>query len=65
MLRHAFTFVDRVVFLIGPENYRSQRAVEKMGAVRAKYRIDGYGRERFVFEITAEYWRRTRSSGLS
>ncbi len=53
MLRHAFTFVDRVIFLIGPENYRSQRAVEKIGAVRAGTRIDGYGRERVAFEITA------------
>jgi N-acetyltransferase len=53
MLRHAFTFVNRVIFLIGPENYRSQRAVEKIGAVRAGTRIDGYGRERLAFEITA------------
>src|SRR6266699_3014551 len=53
MLRHAFTFVDRVVFLIGLENCRSQRAVEKVGAVRAGTRIDGYGQERLAFEITA------------
>ena len=54
MLRHAFTFVDRVVFLIGPENYRSQRAVEKIGAVPAGTRIDGDGSERLAFEITAQ-----------
>jgi RimJ/RimL family protein N-acetyltransferase len=53
MLRHAFTFVDRVIFLIGPENYRSQRAVEKIGALPTKNRIDSYGRERLCFEITA------------
>jgi RimJ/RimL family protein N-acetyltransferase len=53
MLRHAFTFVERVVFLIGPENFRSQRAVEKVGAVRARNRIDSYGRERLCFEISA------------
>ena len=53
MLRHAFTFVERVIFLIGPENYRSQRAVEKIGASPAGTRIDGYGRERLAFEITA------------
>jgi RimJ/RimL family protein N-acetyltransferase len=51
MLRHAFTFVDRVIFLIGQENYRSQRAVEKIGAIPAGTRIDGYGRERLAFEI--------------
>jgi RimJ/RimL family protein N-acetyltransferase len=53
MLRHAFTFVDRVIFLIGPENYRSQRAVAKIGATPAGTRIDDYGRERLAFEITA------------
>jgi RimJ/RimL family protein N-acetyltransferase len=53
MLRHAFTFVDRVIFLIGPENFRSQRAVEKIGAMPAGSRIDGYGRERLAFAITA------------
>src|SRR5262245_8755224 len=34
MLQHAFQFVRSVVFLIGPHNVRSQRAVEKIGAVR-------------------------------
>jgi RimJ/RimL family protein N-acetyltransferase len=54
MLEHAFGFVDRVVFLIGPDNYRSQRAVEKIGAVRIANRIDGYGRDRLAFELTKE-----------
>lgn len=53
MLRHAFTFVDRVIFLIGAENYRSQRAVEKIGAVPAGTRMDGHGQERLAFQITA------------
>ena len=53
MLRHAFTFVDRVIFLIGAENHRSQRTVEKIGATPAGTRIDSYGRERLAFEITA------------
>ena len=53
MLRHAFTFVERVVFLIGRENYRSQRAVEKIGARPAGTRIDSLGQERLAFVITA------------
>ncbi|MDQ6801051.1 MAG: GNAT family N-acetyltransferase [Acidobacteriota bacterium] len=32
MLAHAFRFVDRVVFVIGENNLRSQKAVEKIGA---------------------------------
>ena len=53
MLRHAFRFVDRVVFVIGPQNFRSQRAVEKIGGLRAGSRRDGDGRERVVYELTA------------
>jgi RimJ/RimL family protein N-acetyltransferase len=34
MLGHAFESVDRVVFCIAPENIRSQRSVEKLGARR-------------------------------
>lgn len=33
MLEHAFHWVDTVVFLVGEENRRSRRAVEKLGAV--------------------------------
>ncbi len=32
MLDHAFRSVDRVVFVIGPDNTRSRRAVERIGA---------------------------------
>jgi N-acetyltransferase len=53
MLDHAFRFVDRVVFLVGLQNLRSQRAVEKIGAVRRGLRPDAGGRESIVYEITA------------
>jgi RimJ/RimL family protein N-acetyltransferase len=32
MLEHAFRFVDRVLFVVGENNLRSQRALEKIGA---------------------------------
>jgi RimJ/RimL family protein N-acetyltransferase len=35
MLEHAFGSVERVYFLVTPENLRSRRAVEKLGAVEA------------------------------
>ncbi len=61
MLDHAFRFVGRVVFLIDPANYRSQRAVEKLGAVRTGMRADATGRVSAVFQITVSDWRlRTR-----
>ncbi len=52
MLRHAFRFVDSVVFLVGPQNWRSQRAMEKIGGVRVgTVRRTPEGRENVVFEI--------------
>jgi RimJ/RimL family protein N-acetyltransferase len=54
MLAHAFRFVRRVVFLVGPQNIRSQKAVERIGGVRAGTRRDpSSGRENVVFAITA------------
>jgi RimJ/RimL family protein N-acetyltransferase len=53
MLRHAFNFGDCVVFLVGPENLRSQRAVEKIGGIRIGSRRDAGGRNSFVYQITA------------
>ena len=32
MLAHAFRFVNRVVFVVGEKNFRSQKALEKIGA---------------------------------
>ena len=53
MLQHAFRFVDGVVFLIGAQNLRSQRAVEKIGGRRVGSRPDGDGRDNYVYLITA------------
>ena len=52
MLEHAFRFVKHVVFLIGPTNLRSQRAIEKIGAVRIESRVK-QSRESLVYRITA------------
>jgi len=54
MLKHAFPFVNSVVFLVGPQNVRSQRAMEKIGGVRMGTRPDASGRESVVYQITAE-----------
>lgn len=53
MLGHAFKFVDSVVFLVGPQNMRSRRAVEKIGGVLAGTRPNETGRESVVYRITA------------
>lgn len=51
MLRHAFRFVKRVVFLIAPTNIRSQTAIQRIGAVRNGSR-HVRGTEHYLFEIT-------------
>ena len=50
MLRHAFRFVARVIFLVGPGNVRSQRAMEKIGGVRVGT-AHARGHEAVVYEI--------------
>jgi RimJ/RimL family protein N-acetyltransferase len=62
MLRHAFRFVNSVIFLVGPQNFRSQGAMEKIGGVRVGSRRDAYGRESLVYQITAESFRSTASA---
>ena len=55
MLRHAFQFVQRVVFYVGERNIRSQKAVEKLGAVRAGLgRDDGSDRPSIRYELAKE-----------
>ena len=53
MLGHAFRFVKSVIFLVGPQNLRSRRAVERIGGVRIGSRTDANGRESLIYQITA------------
>ncbi|MCE9583749.1 MAG: GNAT family N-acetyltransferase [Planctomycetes bacterium] len=53
LLRHAFRFVKSVVFLVGSQNLRSQRAMEKIGGVREGTRARAGGGESVVFRISA------------
>jgi len=63
MLRHAFKFVNSVIFLVGPQNFRSQRAMEKIGGVRVGSRPDASGRDSFVYRITYGDRRRNQDLG--
>ena len=51
LLAHAFRHVARVVFNVGRTNYRSQRAMEKIGGVRAGTCVNSLGQESVVFVI--------------
>ena len=60
MLQHAFRSVNRVVFLVGPRNLRSQRAVEKIGGVRVGSRRDAGGLDSHVYQVTASQFTQPR-----
>ena len=43
LLNHAFKFVESVVFFVGEENIRSQKAIEKVGAIKDGTTTRTYG----------------------
>jgi RimJ/RimL family protein N-acetyltransferase len=43
LLNHAFKFVERVVFFVGEDNVRSQKAMEKVGAIKVGTATRTYG----------------------
>ena len=43
MLAHAFKFVESVVFYVGEKNIRSQKAMEKIGAIKIGMATRAYG----------------------
>src|SRR5437868_14133981 len=61
MLEHAFRFVDRVVFVVGENNIRSQKALTKIGASFLKKTQlpagNGAIKTNLVFAITAKSYR--------
>jgi RimJ/RimL family protein N-acetyltransferase len=60
MLDHAFRFVDRVIFHVGVDNWRSRRAMEKIGGIYIGEEPVAYvgepSRPNAVFKIDAADW---------
>ncbi|WP_018252670.1 GNAT family N-acetyltransferase [Salinispora mooreana] len=56
MLDHAFQFVDTVVFLVGTDNRRSRRAVEKLGGVLTGPAQDRAGEPHVRYRIEVGNW---------
>jgi N-acetyltransferase len=54
MLRHAFRYVDRVLFVIGTNNARSRKAVENIGATLFGSKTGSDGAERVIYAITRD-----------
>ena len=55
MLGYAFQYVDQVIFHVGANNIRSQKAMEKLGAVKIGEELVAYygeaSRNNFVYKI--------------
>ena len=51
MVRHALRFVGCAIFVIGVRNLRSQKAIEKLGGVRAGRRPDAVGNDSYAYEM--------------
>jgi N-acetyltransferase len=58
MLAHAFRFVQRVIFRVGPLNRRSQRALEKIGATYLGLEPHEKNGQAALFEITRDAFTR-------
>jgi RimJ/RimL family protein N-acetyltransferase len=43
LLNHAFKFIENVVFFVGEDNVRSQKAMEKIGAIKLGTATRTYG----------------------
>jgi RimJ/RimL family protein N-acetyltransferase len=61
LLTHAFQYVDRVNFHIGATNIRSQRAIEKLGAIKiSELEVAYYGEPEklnFIYQIAKASWK--------
>lgn len=60
MLNYAFEFVIKVIFHIGAENMRSQKAIAKLGAIKTdEIEMEYFGEEKklnFIYEIEKSNW---------
>src|SRR6266480_1178693 len=70
MLNHAFRFVEKVIFYVGENNVRSQKAMEKIGAIRNGILRRAYGNHpaalnvKYVIKKLRQIERLGRSAGL-
>lgn len=63
MLNYAFQYVDSVLFHVGETNFRSQKAVEKLGAIKIGEVIgellpNGLPKISFEYKLAKDIWRK-------
>jgi RimJ/RimL family protein N-acetyltransferase len=63
MIQYAFQFIDSVIFHIGANNIRSQKAIERLGATKIdEIEVKYYGEEsklNFVYDIKKGDWQKS------
>ncbi len=58
MINYAFQFVESIIFHVGDTNFRSQKAVEKLGALHTETFLDEEnGRTHVTYTLTQENWK--------
>lgn len=58
MINYAFQFVDSIIFHVGNTNFRSQKAVEKLGAIHTETIVkEETGKTHFIFTLTKNDWK--------
>lgn len=58
MMQYAFQFVNNIIFHIGAKNIRSQKAIEKLGAIKIdEFLVEYYGEQpklNYIYQIVKE-----------
>ncbi|OGS73815.1 MAG: hypothetical protein A3G95_04830 [Flavobacteria bacterium RIFCSPLOWO2_12_FULL_31_7] len=58
MINYAFQYVETIIFHVGNTNFRSQKAVEKLGAIHSKTDVKpDTGKTYFTFSLTKNNWK--------
>lgn len=58
MINYAFQYVETIIFHVGDMNFRSQKAVEKLGALHTETFLDEEnGRTHVTYTLTKENWK--------
>jgi RimJ/RimL family protein N-acetyltransferase len=63
MINYAFEYVDAIFFHVGETNFRSQKAVEKLGAdkigeVTGELLPNGLPKISFEYKLAKDVWRK-------
>jgi RimJ/RimL family protein N-acetyltransferase len=58
MMDYAFQYVSKIIFHIGATNFRSQKAIEKIGAIKIdEFEVEYFGEEsklNYIYQISKE-----------